>query len=104
MNYLKAGTQDPTPLPNPDQGIDPYIKSMADDMEVAFKKEWKHIMGGDQSPKVDKQLQLMFIAVAQGVVRHLIDNKSAFEVNINSGDSAGTYPLSKIRKKGKLYQ
>ena len=59
--------------------------SMAKAMEQAFIKEWPSVMKTD-SPDVNTHLQLMFVSIAQGVVKHLEENKDAFVVDrINNG-------------------
>lgn len=103
MDYLKAGTRDFT-LPHPD-GVDPYTSSMAADMEEAFKKEWKHIMGNDDPPVIDDQLRLILIAVAQGVIKHLKDNRDAITIEVPDPDGTGNIvrDLKEVKTKGKLY-
>ncbi|MCB0628740.1 MAG: hypothetical protein R2824_25510 [Saprospiraceae bacterium] len=96
MAFLKAGTKDPNHS---------YADSMAQDMEEAFKAEWKYIMGSDPAPVVDQQLQLMFIAVAQGVIRHLKNNITAITVDVRdtSGNSDANRELKAVKTTGKLY-
>lgn len=96
-NKLKAGTKDPTLA-------SPYTSSMAQAMEDAFLKEWEHIMGSG-SPELNDQVRLLFIAVAQGVVRHLVDNKQAFKIDIPSSISGTSAEVSvtRIDTEGLLY-
>ena len=56
--------------------------SMAAAMVQAFKNTWPLIMEGQEVPEITDQMRLMFIAVAQGVVRHLVDHPEAFVANI----------------------
>ena len=57
--------------------------------ENAFLKEWPVIMGNEKpAPEGNDQMRLMFIAIAQGVVRHLLDNEAAITVNTGSGPVA----------------
>lgn len=67
-----------------------YQNSMAAAMEAAFNKEWKNFMGNAPAPESNPQMQLMFVAIAKGIVQHLHDNFNAFavHVDINSGDGA----------------
>ena len=70
-------------------GVDPYANSMAQAIENAFLKEWPVIMGNEKpAPEGNDQMRLMFIAIAQGVVRHLLDNEAAITVNTGSGPVA----------------
>lgn len=73
---LKAGSQKNTSL---------YGSSMALAMEQAFIKEWPAVMKTD-SPEINSHLKLMFVAIAQGVIKHLEENKNAFIIEeINNG-------------------
>lgn len=56
--------------------------SMAKAMENAFIQQWPIIMGDQEPPADRQQLQLMFVAIAQGVVAHLQANPEAFEVEV----------------------
>jgi hypothetical protein len=81
--------------------IDNYAGSMAEAIEKAFKSEWPNIMG-TSAPATEAQMKLLCIAIAQGVIRHLVDHPEAFEINVNIGGT--TYPASvKIKPTGKLY-
>ncbi|MEL6655216.1 MAG: hypothetical protein AAFY48_02125 [Bacteroidota bacterium] len=65
-----------------------YTNSMASAMQEAFFDAWEDYMGEDQDPpEVNPQMQLMFVAVARGVVRHLTENPDAFEVLVNTNNS-----------------
>ena len=67
-----------------------YENSMASAMEKAFKEEWKNFMGNAPVPESNPQMQLMFVAIAKGIVQHLHDNYDAFSVHVDiySGDGA----------------
>jgi hypothetical protein len=58
-----------------------YKGSMAQAIEEAFKEEWLKVMGS-AAPASNPQMQLLFIAIAKGVVRHLASHADAFKVNI----------------------
>ncbi len=94
---LKAGTKNST------QPIQ-YSGSMAHAMEKAFMEEWEHIMGSGK-PEMNDQVRLLFIAVAQGVIRHLVDNKRAFKIDIPSSTSGTSSEVSvkRIDTEGLLY-
>ena len=70
---LRAGTKS--------SATDEYTNSMAEAMEKAFLKEWPAIMGSDP-PKTDNQVRLLFIAIAQGVIRHLKNNENSITVTV----------------------
>ncbi len=111
-NRLKAGTKNPQrPTVGDetiDDGLNTYAKSMAEAMEKAFMEEWPIIMETDK-PEMNSHLQLMFISVAQGVVRHLFDNISAIKVDIPRVSGSGLTitteekSLKKVEVSGKLY-
>jgi hypothetical protein len=61
--------------------INDYDSSMAQAMEEAFLAEWKNAMGDADLPEPNNQMRLMFVAVAQGVVRHLHENPDAFRID-----------------------
>jgi len=49
-----------------------YTNSMAAAIEHAFMTAWPEIMNGQSAPEPNPQMRLLFIAVAQGVVSHLV--------------------------------
>ena len=67
-----------------------YAESMASAMEDAFMKEWGNFMKEADPPKMNDQMRLMFVAIAQGVVNHLKANHDAFEVTAKQ-TSPGIY-------------
>ena len=60
-----------------------YSGSMADAMEKAFLEEWPTVMGEADLPGSSEQLNLMFRAVAQGVIRHLKQNSASMKVRVS---------------------
>ncbi|MBE9586608.1 hypothetical protein IM792_19320 [Mucilaginibacter sp. JRF] len=56
--------------------------SMAKAIEDAFLENWPGIMG-NAAPESNKQMKLLFIAVAQGVVKHLVAHPEAFEISVS---------------------
>lgn len=67
---LKAGT------------IADFSDSMAEAIENAFLEEWPEAMGGADKPETNPQMRLLFVAVAQGVVRYLTDHaEAAFRIH-----------------------
>jgi hypothetical protein len=58
--------------------------SMAKAMEEAFMAEWPNVMKNQPLPEPNDQMRLLFIAVAQGIVRHLVANPDAFVVSVAS--------------------
>ena len=71
---LDSGTKAP--------GAANYSGSMAAAMEKAFKEEWPTVMGDADVPASSEQLNLMFRAIAQGVIRHLKQNSSSMKVTV----------------------
>ena len=62
-----------------------YADSMANVMEQAFYKEWSSFMGSADKPDPSPQMQLLFVAIAQGVVEHLKAYHDSFHVKVNNG-------------------
>lgn len=79
---------------------DEYAGSMAAAMENAFMKEWPVIMGSE-APLPNDHMRLLFIAIAQGVVRHLKDNENSITVAVPSG--GGATVDADISTQGTLY-
>lgn len=71
---LKPGTISPHDL----------SRSMAAAMDYAFRNQWSRFMGGRPIPFGNSFLELLFVAVAQGVVRHMVENPDAFKVMIET--------------------
>lgn len=69
---LNSGTRAP--------GSPTYGGNMAAAMEKAFREEWPYVMGDADLPASNEQLNLMFRAVAQGVIRHLQENCTSLKV------------------------
>jgi hypothetical protein len=89
---LKAGT------------IQDYGNSMAEAMEEAFLEEWPRIMSDNQpKPKPNDQMKLLFIAMAQGVVRHLADHPESFGVSISSNAGHSHSASVTVQTTGLLY-
>lgn len=61
-----------------------WTLSMAKAMEDAFLQEWPIAMGNQPVPEVNEQMRLLFVAIAKGVVKHLGENGSAFQVAIST--------------------
>lgn len=82
---LKAGTKKTGPIGYEDQ----YAGSMAKAIEHAFIKEWPLIMGSD-APALNDHMRLLFIAIAQGIIKHLKENAGSITVTIpGSGTGSG---------------
>lgn len=77
-----------------------YSGSMAAAMEQAFREEWPTVMGNAAVPASSEQLNLMFRAIAQGVIRHLKQNcasmKVSVTVNIGGTTHSGTGTVTDI--------
>ena len=65
-----------------------FADSMAKAMENAFLSAWPSIMGNDiPVPDPNNQMRLMFVAVARGMVEHLVANDNSFLIRLSSDDS-----------------
>lgn len=60
--------------------------SMAQAMIDAFGNEWPNAMGSANLPASTPQMQLLFVAIAQGFVKHLYDNLPAFNISVKLED------------------
>ena len=89
---LNSGTKAP--------GADIYGGSMAAAMEQTFKEEWPYVMGDAELPATSEQLNLMFRAVAHGVISHLKQNSESIKVsvtiNIGTTNYTGTGTVTDI--------
>ena len=80
---LDSGTKAP--------GSTTYGSSMAAAMEKAFKEEWPTVMGDADVPASSEQLNLMFRAIAQGVIRHLKENCTSMKVKVTVNVGGNNY-------------
>ena len=80
---LDSGTKAP--------GSTTYSGSMAGAVEKAFKEEWPTVMGDADVPASSEQLNLMFRAIAQGVIRHLKQNSSSMKVTVTVNIGGTSY-------------
>jgi hypothetical protein len=83
---LKAGT------------INDLTDSMAQTMIDTFNNEWESVMGKDTpKPQNMDQMNLLFTAVAQGVVQHLQKHPTDFIVTVtDSGTGTDTGTVTSI--------
>ena len=89
---LKAGT------------IQDYGNSMAQAMEEAFLEEWPRVMTDDQpKPTSTNQMKLLFIAIAQGIVRHLADHADSFDVSVAANAGHNHAASVTVQTTGILY-
>ena len=63
--------------------------SMADAMEQVFRRELPVVVPGADPGRGEAERRLLFVAVAQGVVRHLAANPDAFKVQVSLTNGAG---------------
>ena len=59
-----------------------YDNSMAQAIEKAFLAEWPNVIPGQPVPESNDQMRLLFMAIAQGVVHHLVKNPGAFTLTV----------------------
>ncbi|UCF91866.1 MAG: hypothetical protein JSW39_26945 [Desulfobacterales bacterium] len=75
---LKAGT------------LDDFNNSMAAAIESAFERVWSDRMGTPLPDETRDDRRMMFVAIAQGVIRHLKDNAvQGFDVDVAVGQTVG---------------
>jgi hypothetical protein len=63
--------------------------SMAEAMEQVFREALPSVVPGADPGRGEAERRLLFVAVAQGVVRHLAANPNAFKVGISLTDGTG---------------
>ena len=73
-------------------GRNSYSGSMAELMEKIFKEQ---IENGP--PKSSEQMKVLFTAVAEGVVRHLVAHPEAFVITVTEHDDNRHTTTVKIR-------
>jgi hypothetical protein len=60
--------------------IEQFTGSMADAILTAFLNAWPDAMGAAPAPPVNKQMQLLYVAIAEGVISYLAANKDSFVI------------------------
>lgn len=79
--------------------IDDFSGSMAKAMIEAFRDEWQKVRGGEP-PEDTEEMKLLFIAIARGVVDHLVERKAAFQLVYTEQEHKhfyGSLPSSKAK-------
>jgi hypothetical protein len=84
--------------------------SMAAAIEAAFIQEWPEVIKDrglpedDQDrPEVPKEFQLLFVAIARGVISHLMEHPKSFKVEVtlpsgfNETTASGTVTEIKVK-------
>jgi hypothetical protein len=80
-----------------------YAGSMAQAIEQAFRREWPRLIDGTTLPATTSpEMQLLFIAVAQGVVGYLKKNISSFKVDVTGPGSGYTVTVT-LETEGDLH-
>ena len=67
------------------------VGSMAQAIEDAFLEEWHNAMDPQELPKHNKQMQLLFVAVAKGVINHLAAHPEAFKIKVDATNSGAGF-------------
>ena len=62
---------------------------MAQAMEDALRHHWPLEMGDRSVPIDPLHLRLLFVAIAQGVVKHLQEHPDAFKVRVETDTEGG---------------
>lgn len=73
-----------------------YEDSMAEEMEIALNQV-RGEAGLDSLPSGDTDRQMLFIAIARGVINHLQKMKNAFEIQVNGPLPETIYPEIKVK-------
>ena len=78
--------------------------SMAAAIERAFLLEWPSVMGDAPVPSTPSpEMRLLFVAIAQGVIRHIRDNPGSFLVDVDAGNHSGAGRVTAVQTTGTLY-
>ena len=89
---LKAGTTGDT------------SDSMAAAIEQAFRSAWPAVMTHMDLPsETSPDLQLLFVAIAQGVVHYLADHPDSFQVSVTVATNLTATAKVTIATSGTLY-
>ncbi len=80
-----------------------FTGSMAQAMENALEEEYQRLKGEAMPAMGREDRQLMFAAIAQGVVRHLKDNHDAFKVAVTVDGEPGSGKVDALNTTGELY-
>ncbi|MCM1983270.1 hypothetical protein [Lyngbya confervoides] len=63
--------------------FDSFSDSMAQEIEQAFRDQWPLFMGEDLPvPDESPQSRLLFVAIARGIITHLVNHPEAFQVMV----------------------
>lgn len=76
--------------------MEDVIGSMAEEMEQVFREELPSVVPGANPGRGEAERRLLFVAVAQGVVRHLAANPDAFKVEVSLTDGEGEVTEIKV--------
>ncbi len=82
---LKAGT------------VADFNSSMAEAMEQALAQEYQRLKQATLPDMGEEDRRMLFVAIAQGVVRHLRDNAGAFSVAVETTQVTGEPDAPLIR-------
>lgn len=69
--------------------IEDVSGSMAEEMEQVFRETLPSVVPGADPGRGEAERRLLFVAVAQGVVRHLAANPDAFKVGVSLTEGTG---------------
>jgi len=69
--------------------LDNISGSMAEAMEQVFREELPSVVPGANPERGERERRLLFVAVAQGMVRHLAANPDAFKVAVSLTNGTG---------------
>ena len=72
-----------------------FADSMAEAMENALRQEYQAVKDTPMPETPDQDRHMLFVAIAQGVVRHLIDNLSALEIAVTTTQDRPLNPAIK---------
>jgi len=65
--------------------LDDFSGSMAEEMEKAFAKEWQKLTGNSLPEIGEKDRRMIFTAIAQGVIKHLVERAGAsFQLDVET--------------------
>lgn len=77
--------------------LEDIIGSMASEMEKVFRDKLPQLVPGANPARGEAERRLLFVAVAQGVVKHLVAHPDAFKVAVSLTNGIGE--VTEIRSK-----
>ena len=76
--------------------LEDVVGSMAEEMEKVFREKLPFVVPGADPGRGEAERRLLFVAVAQGVVRHMAAHPKSFKVEVSLTDGKGEVTEIKV--------